>query len=109
MPTLILGSARDIIAAGRPPRAVFLDYPLGHSAGRHFDPDDQRAVLEAALRAFETISEPGQIVDLERPWSGEAGWKAEAADPSSGDVRQPRDETPRYQTEEDRRLAEAGR
>ena len=33
-PTIILGSARDITQAGRPPRMVFLDYPLGHSAGR---------------------------------------------------------------------------
>lgn len=107
LPTLILGSARDILAAGRPPRAVFLDYPLGHSAGRPFDRADQRAVLAAALRAFESIRTAGAIVDLDHRWAQDEGWKADAANPASGDQRQPRDTTPRYQHEEDRRLAEA--
>lgn len=107
LPTLILGSARDILAAGRPPRAVFLDYPLGHSAGRPFEPADQRAVLTAALRAFDSIEAAGDIVDLDHRWAEDAGWKADAVNPASGDQRQPRDTTPRYQHEADRRLAEA--
>lgn len=107
LPTLILGSARDIIAAGRPPRAVFVDYPLGHSAGRPFDPADQRAVLAAALRAFECITGRGGILDLDHRWPDGGAWKARAVDPAQGDSRQSRDTTPRYQSEEDRRLAEA--
>ncbi len=107
LPTLVLGSARDILAAGRAPRAVFVDYPLGHSAGRPFDPADQRAVLRAALRGFEAISGPGGILDLDHRWPEDGDWKAAAVDPGRGDTRQPRDTTPRYQSEADRRLAEA--
>ena len=36
------------------------------------------------------------------------GWRAAAASTRGGDTRMPRDTTPQYQTEEDRRLAEAG-
>ena len=107
LPTLCLGSAHDILAAGRPPRSVFVDYPLGHSAGRPFHPDDQRAVLGAALHGFEAMVQPGEILSLDRRWPGDEDWRSAAVDPGRGDTRQPRDMTPRYQTEEDRRLAEA--
>lgn len=107
LPTLIMASARDIVAAGRPPRAVFIDYPLGHTTGRPNDAADQEAVLRAALSAFETIATPDEIVELGRRWSADESWRAKAASDSGDDLRQPRDLTPRYQTEEDRRLAEA--
>jgi len=106
IPTLCMASALDIIAAGRPPRTVFLDYPLGHTAGKPFDRADQQRVLRATLAAFEQMGSPGQRVLLEGSWSQPA-WRAEARDATSGDDRQPRDTTPRYQTPEDRRLAQA--
>jgi hypothetical protein len=108
LPTLCLGSAHDILFAARPPRSVFVDYPLGHSAGRPFDAGDQQQVLNSALHAFEGITEPGEIVRLDNRWPDDSDWKAAAADSGKGDTRQPRDTTPRYQTEEDRVLAEAG-
>ena len=61
-------SARDITAAVKPPRAVFLNFPLGHQAGKPNQPALQRSILLDALRAFETISAPGTIVDLPYVW-----------------------------------------
>jgi hypothetical protein len=62
-------SARDITEAVRPPRAVYLDWPLGHQGGgRPFDAGGQRRVIEDALQALETITEPGTIVDLPYAW-----------------------------------------
>jgi hypothetical protein len=107
MPTLCLGSALDILEAGAPPRAVFVDYPLGHSTGKPFDRADQERVLRSALSAFETIEAPGTIVHLAADWPDD-GWRAAAASTRGGDTRMPRDTTPQYQTDEDRRLAEAG-
>ena len=107
IPTLCLGSALDILEAGAPPRAAFVDYPLGHSAGKPFDPADQMRVVRAALGAFATIAAPGSIVHLAADWHDD-GWRAGAASTSGGDTRMPRDTTPQYQTDEDRRLAEAG-
>jgi len=106
IPTVAIGSALDILQAGQPPRAVYVDYPLGHSVGRPFDPDNQRAVVNAALNAFESIQRPGEIIELDDRWSDDDSWKSEATDTSSGDTRAPRDETPQYQTDADRIAAE---
>ena len=107
MPTLILGSALDILSAGRPPRIQFLNYPLGFSAGSFLDPDNQYQVLRAALSGFDGMTEPGMAA-LDFTW--DAGWEMinerEQAD-SGSDVRSPRDLIPRYQTHEDRRRAES--
>lgn len=106
MPTLILGSALDILEAGRPPRAKFLDYPLGFEAGRPFDPENQLAVVSEALAGFDTMKAPA-IDRLAFDW--DAGWRMidERNRRHTGtDQRSPRDTTPRYQTERDRQLAE---
>ena len=68
IPTLSMCSARDITASANPPRAVFLNYPLGNTAGRPYDPDNQQEVLRSALAAWETFSGPGQIIDLPFQW-----------------------------------------
>ncbi len=102
-----MASALDIIEAGRPPRAVFLDYPLGHTAGRPFDRDDQRAILRDALAAFEAIETPGAIERLEYRWADSDDWKQSDADASTGDSRAPRGTEPQYQTEADRIAAES--
>jgi hypothetical protein len=106
IPTLCIASAWDIIAAGKPPRAVFVDYPLGHTTGKPSDSADQHDIVRRAIEAWPTITTPGEIVDLGCGW-GEDDWRAEAASAEGDDQRSPRDETPRYQSEEDRRLAEA--
>jgi len=105
LPTLILGSAFDILAAGMPPRAVFLNYPLGFETGKPFDKHNQSEVVRAALAEFESFEIPG-IRTLRFEW--QAGWQMtrERASLENKDSRSPRDTTPRYQKEEDRVLAE---
>ena len=66
IPTISLTSAYDITSAGKPPRALFVDYPLGHTCGRPFDANDQYSIVRASLSGLETIEEPGAIVDLSR-------------------------------------------
>jgi len=105
-PTMILGSALDIMQAARPPRITFLDYPLGHSSGRPGDKAEQLAVVRAALAGFDA-TRTEQVNSLPYRWSGNNDWRQQATDTSSGDQRQPRDETPRYQFEADRLQAEA--
>ncbi|MGD9601869.1 MAG: hypothetical protein AB7O21_15445 [Gammaproteobacteria bacterium] len=104
IPTLCLGSALDILQAGRPPRAAFVDYPLGHSAGKPFDPADQAAVVRSALAGFASLTAPGGIVQLPNHW-GDDAWRAEASSTEGRDTRQPRDETPQFQCAADREAA----
>ncbi len=107
IPTLCITSARDIIESGRPPRAVYVDYPLGHTTGKPFDPADQIEIVRAALQAWPRFERAAQIIDLDRRWAENDDWKSDAMRADAGDTRAPRDEMPQYQLEADRLLAEA--
>jgi hypothetical protein len=60
--------ALDITQAVNPPRAVFLNFPLGHQTGKPHQPELQRRIVREAMQAFETISQPGQIIQLPYIW-----------------------------------------
>ena len=55
---------RDITGHVRPPRAVFLDYPMGNETGRPHHVDEQRRIVRAAFDALSRMKEPGAIIDL---------------------------------------------
>lgn len=99
-----MSSALDITRSVNPPRAAFLDYPLGHTTGKPHDRTLQRAILVEALEAFASLREPGEVKALPFHWDDDDAWKATAM--TGGDARTPRGETPQYQSEEDRRRAE---
>ena len=118
IPTLTLTSALSITRSVNPPRAAFLDYPLGRTAGPPHAPAVQRRILLDALTGFETITEPGGFIELDHAWSGNDDWKEAVMRPQGAragsekpeafeDDRTARLEVPQYQTEEDRRIAEA--
>ena len=102
--TLCMSSARDITASVNPPRAVFLDYPLGHTSGPPERPDIQREILLETLGAFERMTTPGTIENLPFIWPDNPDWKN--AFDMLNDDRTERVDTPQYQTEKDRLLAE---
>jgi hypothetical protein len=110
--TVTLSSARSITQAVNPPRAVYLDYPLGQTAGRQDDLAEQKYVMAQALRALEEMTEPGTITDLGLEWSEDASWKDRvmqpktADSPDSGDDRLGRTPLPRYQFPEDEDAAD---
>ncbi len=99
-----MASALDIIQATRPPRIAFLDYPLGHTAGKPGEPELQREILTRALDGLTSLSEPGTIT-LPFKWTDDEAWKETAE--RGADQRLPRHDTPQYQSEEDRVLAES--
>jgi hypothetical protein len=70
-------SARDITESVKAPRAVFVNFPLGHQTGRPNDAAIQRRIVRDAMRAFETISTPGEIVELPYVWDpNDRTWEA---------------------------------
>ncbi len=105
IPTVSMTSALSITRSVRPPRAVFLDYPLGHSAGKPGDPELQRRIVRAALAAVNELQRPGAVKMLPHHWSCDDAWKREAM--ASGDTRTERSSRPVYQCEADRALAAA--
>ena len=105
MPTLSMSSAFSITRAVNPPRAVFLDYPLGHTAGKAREPELQREIVAAALAAVNELDRPGAMKMLAYHWSRDDDWKHEVM--LGGDVRTERSSRPVYQYEADRALAAA--
>jgi D-proline reductase (dithiol) PrdB len=103
IPTLCMTSALDITRAVNPPRAAFLDYPLGHTTGKPGDAANQKAIMIDALEAFERIANPGEIVTLRYRWDDD-DWKRNAM--MDGDTRLPRSDKAQYQFEADRATAE---
>ena len=106
IPTLCMTSAYDITQAVNPPRAVFLNYPLGHQTGKPDDRENQRAIIGVALSAFETISRPGTIVELPYVWD-ENDRRWEETDYTRGFMprRPEKDEADRIEEERRRRFA----
>ena len=112
IPTLCLSSAYSITQSVAPPRAVFLDFPLGHTAGRPHALTEQVEILESALTYFEQSVTPGEIQALPFYWAENDDWKASvmqvptsAAEQAEADYRLERFDTPQYQTESDARVA----
>ena len=105
--TVSLSSAHSITAAANPPRAVFLDYPLGQTAGRASYPNEQDLVMNSALNALETMTQPGGIETIDLDWSDDHSWKdgVMRVDPDSDapnlDDRSERYSTPQYERTED--------
>ncbi|HIG72510.1 MAG: hypothetical protein ABGX04_15350 [Myxococcales bacterium] len=117
IPTLCLTSALSITRAVNPSRAVYLDYPLGHTAGKPHEPELQDAIIEAALSAFESMEVPGSVEELPFHWAKNNDWKDSVMRRRSGsgssdksghaDDRSERSAEPQYQRESDRVAAEA--
>jgi hypothetical protein len=114
IPTLSLTSALSITRAVNPPRAAFVDYPLGHTAGKPHRPRLQRQLLLDALATFAALDAPGGVVTLPYEWDEDPSWKDRVMRPDPGagdgggaDDRSARHDTPQYQMEEDQRRAEA--
>ena len=68
IPTVTVSTGRDITALVRPPRSLFVNFPMGNAFGKPFDSDMQFSILRAALNLAETATEPGVLEDLDVAW-----------------------------------------
>jgi hypothetical protein len=75
IPTVVMGSAKDIVEHAAVPRFLFSDFPLGNSAGKPHDISSQTLTLELALRLLESAA--GAQTTLQSPlrWSANPSWK----------------------------------
>lgn len=74
IPTVVLGSARDIIEHCGVPRFQFTDFPLGNPCGKPYDGAMQEAIVGAALSLFETATEPRTMQRSPFEW-GSDDWR----------------------------------
>jgi D-proline reductase (dithiol) PrdB len=98
IPTVIMGSAKDIVEHCGVPRFVFSDFPLGNSAGKPNDPTSQAETLELALKVLEIAPGPRTTVQSPQRWSADPEWKLDYQNVE----RIPPDELQRLRSEFDR-------
>jgi hypothetical protein len=75
LPTVIVGSALDIVEHCGVPRLLFTDFPLGNPCGHPWRRDMQRAVVEQALHLLETAVAPRTTVRAPFAWKDDPGWR----------------------------------
>jgi hypothetical protein len=80
IPTVFLGSCRDIMEQVKAPRMVFLDFPLGRQCGKPNDRELQVSILKDALSFLETAQTPGQMLELPYEWGKPFDWETYSRD-----------------------------
>ena len=63
-----------MMAQIKPPRAAFVNFPLGRQCGRPDDGLMQKGILRDALTILVTATSPGEIVDLPYEWHEPFDW-----------------------------------
>jgi hypothetical protein len=79
IPTLLAGTALDIIRQVVPPRAVFIDHPVGRTFGPPHDRGRNETVLARVLAEIPSFTRPNEIRDPGFQWApdGSRSWEDE--------------------------------
>ena len=75
IPTVVIGSARDIVEECGVARLLFTDFPLGNPCGRPWDKEMQRAILDMALDLLQHAWQPRTTVQAPFAWSEDETWR----------------------------------
>ncbi len=76
IPTVVVGSARDIVEECGVPRFVFVDFPLGNPCGKPYDVEMQRGIVGLALDTLEKAFVPRTTVQAPVVWNpDDEGWR----------------------------------
>ena len=77
MPTLIIGSAYDIVSHCGVPRYLYTDFPLGNPCGKPYDVEMQIEIIRQAVSLLEEAEEANTICRSSCSWSEENNWRDE--------------------------------
>ncbi len=75
IPTVVIGSARDIVEECGVPRFLFVDFPLGNPCGKPYDVEMQRSILGMGLDLLERAFVPRTTVQAPFVWDVDDGWR----------------------------------
>ncbi len=75
IPTVVIGSARDIVEECGVPRFVFVDFPLGNPCGKPGDLAMQNRIATLALDVLEGAIAPRTTVQAPEVWADDDGWR----------------------------------
>jgi D-proline reductase (dithiol) PrdB len=75
IPTVIIGSAKDIVEVCGVSRFLFVDFPLGNPCGKPDDREMQKRIVSEGLSMFETVTKPETTQVSSELW-GSNEWRA---------------------------------
>ena len=69
--TVYVATGRDLTALVKPPRALFVNHPMGNNFGRAGDREMQADILRTALGMLHNVVTPGELIDYPTKWQDE--------------------------------------
>lgn len=75
IPTVIIGTARDIVEYCGVPRFLYVDFPLGSPCGEPWDAEQQRTIVGMGLDLLEQATGPRTTWEAPFKWSNGDDWK----------------------------------
>jgi hypothetical protein len=75
IPTVVIGSGRDIVEQCGVARFLFTDFPLGNPCGKPGDVEMQTAIVGMALDLLERAFAPRTTVQTPFTWSDDNSWR----------------------------------
>jgi hypothetical protein len=75
IPTVVVGSARDIVEECGVARFLFTDFPLGNPFGKPWDKEMQSATMDMALDLLQSAWQPRTTVQTPFIWSEDETWR----------------------------------
>src|SRR5471030_3336213 len=75
MPTVIIGSALDIVEHCGVPRLLFTDFPLGNPCGPPWRRDLQRSIVTQAIGLLVSAERPRTTIRSPIEWPGDDPWR----------------------------------
>jgi hypothetical protein len=105
IPTVVMGSARDIVEECGVARFLFTDFPLGNPVGKPDDPAMQHATVGHALDLLEGARLPRTTVQTPWRWSEDESWREVYArvDPAHAEALRQEGEARRASYQENRK------
>jgi len=74
IPTVCISTGRDLTAQVKPPRSLFLNFPMGNNFGEPFNVRQQAAILGRALQLVEEVEVGGLLEDWPEDWPASGGY-----------------------------------
>ena len=75
IPTVVVGSARDIVEECGVARFLFTDFPLGNPFGQPRDKEMQSSIMDMALDLLQYAWQPRTTVQTPFIWSEDETWR----------------------------------
>ena len=66
--TTYVGTGRDLTVLVRPPRALFVNHPMGNNFGAPGDTEMQADILRTALGMIHGVERGGELADYPSEW-----------------------------------------